>query len=139
MDKQTFKELSRFYLVNPAELEDFAEWVEYLDALLHGPCTIWEEDGKLELIETKVLVDVVNGLKIMIYPNEHAPPHFHVVSANIDASFRISDCSLIDGKISSNDYKKILFWHQRSRQSLIDKRNSTRPTDCKVGVFRETT
>jgi hypothetical protein len=42
-----------------------------------------------EVYEIKKLVDKINNLKIHIYPNDHNPPHFHVLTDNINASFRI--------------------------------------------------
>jgi len=77
------------------------------------------------------------GLKIDIYPKEHAPPHFHVLSPTIDASFRIDNCELLNGNISGSDHKKIRYWHKYAKQLLIEKWNSTRPTHCSVGFYTE--
>jgi len=102
-----------FHTVDPAELDSFDEWAKWLEALLHNPCSIWEEDGELVLLECKQLVERLNGLRIEIYPNEHAPPHFHVKSPNVDASFTIDECKLLKGAISGGDVKKIRYFHSR--------------------------
>ena len=73
-------------MVNPSELEGLKEYAEWLEAILHRPCSVWEEDGKEFLIEIRELVARVNGLKIEIHPNEHPPPHFHVKTPKVNAS-----------------------------------------------------
>lgn len=125
-----------FYSVNPNELETFEEYATYLEAILTGPCSITEKDGKLHLLIIRARVAVIGGLKIEIYPREHTPPHFHVRSATIDASFRIEDCVLLTGEIDRNEFDKIRYWHQHSKLSLVEKWNLFRPTDCVVGPYR---
>lgn len=78
----------------------------------------------------------VRGMKIEIYPKEHPPPHFHVKSSRVDASFKIEDCSLLNGKINYMDSNKIKFWYDHgARLLLIEKWNSTRPSLCVVGPY----
>ena len=88
-------------------------------------------DGKVA--EIRYLVENINNLKIEIRPKEHAPPHFHVISGKINASFSIVECNLLKGKIKNKDIKKIKYWHQMNRQKLIPKWNDLRPDDCPVG------
>jgi hypothetical protein len=77
-------------------------------------------------------------MKIEIRSNEHALPHFHVISPEIDASFRIDNCEILKGQIGTKDYKKIKYWHQSAKSVLIETWNSMRPTDCVVGSFKNT-
>ena len=116
-------------------MEDFAAWLE---AILHNPCSVWEEDGEAFLIEIKQLVARVDGLKIEIYPNEHPPPHFHVKSPNVDASFAIDDCRYLEGKVDNRDKKKIEYWFKHAKPLLIESWNSTRPSNCTVGRYEGT-
>jgi len=136
-DKATLKGTPRFHLVEPADLEDVEEWGEWLEAILHNPCSIWEENGDLVLIEIRQVVARLNGLKIEIYPNEHAPPHFHVRSPNVRASFAIADCTKLEGDVSAADLRKIRYWHAHAKPMLIERWNATRPTDCVVGAYHE--
>ncbi len=133
--KHQAREMNRFHLVNPSELETFEEWAEWLEALLHNPCSIFERDGELLLLENKQLVARVNGLKIEVFSNEHPPPHFHVKSSEIDASFSIEDCRLLNGKIPSSASQKVKYWHRYSKPKLIEAWNSSRPTGCTVGPY----
>lgn len=67
-----------FHKVNPARLVAVEDHVAWLGALINNPCSVWEENGEMLIIEIKQLVERVDGITIEIYPNEHPPPHFHV-------------------------------------------------------------
>lgn len=136
MTKEQLKGTRWFHTVDPSELSGLDEFAEYLEAILNNGCSVLELNGELVLLEIKQLVANVRGLKIEIYSKEHPPLHFHVKSATVDASFIIEDCSLLNGKISSGDYNKILYWHQHSKKILIDCWNKTRPSDCAVGEYK---
>ena len=133
LPKEKLREIGRFHYVNPEELSTFEEYAEWLESILHNPCDVWEEDGEEFLVEIRQLVDRVDGLKIEIYPNEHPPPHFHVVTPNINASFTIESCEKLNGEIDSRNLKKIKYWHKRSKDQLIEVWNETRPFNCVVG------
>lgn len=62
---------------------------------------------------TKERVATIEDLQVIIYSDDHNPPHFHVKSKNskIDAKFKIENCELIRGKICSKDLKKIKAFH----------------------------
>ncbi len=101
---------------------------EYLDTCKISPDGIvYEIRQRVELLQGK--------LKIDIYPNEHAPAHFHVKYNNLDASFRIDNCEKIAGVISEKDYKIIKYWHRHPavKANLIKIWNETRPGNCTVG------
>lgn len=135
---EKLKETPWFHNVDPAKLRSFEDYAAWLEAILHNPCNVWEEDGEMFLIEIRQLVTRVNGLKIEVYSNEHPPPHFHVKSPNVDASFDIESCAFLEGKADSRDRKKIEFWHRKAKPLLIEAWNSTRPTDCTVGLYKGT-
>ncbi|WP_083918085.1 DUF4160 domain-containing protein [Thioalkalivibrio sp. ALgr1] len=135
---EKLKETPWFHNVDPGRLRSFDDYAAWLEAILHNPCNVWEEDGALFLIEIRQLVTRVNGLKIEVYSNEHPPPHFHVKSPNVDASFDIESCAFLEGKVDSRDRKKIEFWHGKAKPLLIEAWNSTRPTDCTVGLYKGT-
>ena len=80
-----------FHSVDPEELNGLKEHCLWLEALLHNACSVFNDCGNMVLLENKHLVERVNGVKIEIFSNEHPPPHFHVKSPNIDASFAIEN------------------------------------------------
>lgn len=138
MSVEDLKETPYFHLIDPNKLTTLEDYAYWLEAILHNPCNVWEENGEMFLIEIKQLVARVDGLKIEIYPNEHPPPHFHVVTPNINVSFDIENCNLVKGGIAGRDRKKIVFWHKHSKPLLIDVWNSTRPLNCTVGKYAGT-
>ena len=137
MDELELNIIEKFFRTPLNSDYSFNNLAIYLESLLYDPCTVIEIEGELELIEIKALVDNVRGMKIDIYPNEHQPPHFHVRSSTFQASFRIDDCSIIQGSIEGSSFRKILYWHKHSKDRLIKKWNTTRPTNCVVGKYME--
>jgi len=134
--KDRLRKSNRFHNVNPNILEGIYEYVEWLESLFHNGCYIGEDsNGEEKLIETRKAIEELKGLKIEIYSNEHPPPHFHVKSPNVNASFDIDNCKKLEGTISSKDYKLIKYWHKKSKDILIEAWNETRPTDCTVGNY----
>ncbi|GMQ49376.1 DUF4160 domain-containing protein [Vibrio sp. 10N] len=136
--KDIARERGRFHKVDPSELLDMDEYAEWLSALLYGQCYVEEFDGELCIIEIKHLVSNQGGVKIEIFSDEHPPPHFHVKSGDIDASFSIEDCSVVDGTVRNKELKAIKFWHNSLKQKLIEVWNETRPSDCTVGLYQGT-
>ena len=49
------------------------------------------------------------GMIFKIYSNDHNPPHFHVMAkdGSLDAKFRIDNCEIISGEVSTKDMKRI--------------------------------
>ena len=135
--KHILRKTALFFLVAPSEIENFTEAVEWLESLLNGDCEVVTQDGRDVVVERRQRVAQVGGLRIEVYPNEHAPPHFHAVSPHVDASFAIEDCTLLHGSVSGKDFRKIQHWHRAFKPLLIERWNETRPTDCKVGSYRE--
>ena len=70
---------------------------------------------------TKERVKTIDDLQIIIYSNDHNPPHFHVKTKNlkIDAKFRIEDCELISGEISSKDLRKIKAFYLSPKGKIV--------------------
>jgi len=128
------KYLSEIPLDEDPSILDYAV---YLELLLNGPFVVWDENGEYQLLSIKARVDTYRNLKITINPNEHPPPHFHVDAENVSASFSIEDCSKLAGHISNSDLRKIKYWYSNSKPKLIEVWNSTRPTNCVVGKYRE--
>ncbi len=125
-----------FFRTNPVELETFEELCIWLEAMLSGPCGIHENnDGSTSVLSQRALVERVKGLTIIINPNEHPPPHFHVKYSGNNISFCIEDCSLRAGNIGNRELKIIRHWHKSSKSKLIQKWNDTRPTNCSVGFY----
>lgn len=94
------------------------------------------EEGLLPLNEE--VVGHIDGLKIEIFPNEHPPPHFRVNYAGETANYAIKDCQQINDGLSKWQ-RTIKKWHKENKVLLIKIWNTTRPSDCPVGVYTEKT
>ena len=57
---------------------------------------------------------------VMIFRNDHDPPHFHVIGAEFSAKFTIADCELLSskGRIRRRDIRDIEVWGQTHRDEL---------------------
>ena len=112
------------------EANDLDEMAEVLFDLLNGGFSVWTDES---LYCIKQLVAIQKGLKIEIRPKEHPPPHFHVKSADLNASFTIEDCEMLSGDLEGRNVSLIKWWHKRSKKKLVEIWNATRPSDCPVG------
>ena len=116
---------------NAASLQD---GTVALERLLSGGYAVWDDDS---LYRIKQLVGRVHGMKIEIYAREHPPPHFHIAGGDVDATFSLVDCSLLEGKVSGRELALVNWWYRRSRSMLLDTWNRTRPVNCPVGPVLE--
>lgn len=132
--KDRLRKSNRFYRVNPDTLVGIEEYAEWLESLFHSGCYIGEEE---KIIETRKSIGKLKGLKIEIYSNEHPPPHFHVKSPNVDASFDIKNCEKLNGNINKKDCQLIKYWHKKAKNELIKAWDEMRPTYCVVGNYKE--
>ena len=64
----------------------------------------------------------VFGMAIILYYEDHEPPHFHVRAANFAARILIRDGSLIDsnGRVTARDMQTLRTWCLRHREALME-------------------
>ena len=75
-------------------------------------------------IWSKERISTIRDTQIIIYSNDHNPPHFHVKSKDntINAKFLMSDCTLISGEIKTKDIKRIKAFHSDLKtRTVMDK------------------
>ncbi len=72
-------------------------------------------------LATKEHVESIKDLNIVIYSNDHNPPHFHVKSKDlkINAKFTIEDCMLMSGDISSKYLKRIKAFYDSPKGKIV--------------------
>lgn len=134
---ELWKDDRHFYNRKADDLESLEQCADFLESLLHGLCGVRVDDdtGELVVCEQKQRVDTVRGLKLEIYSDEHPPPHFHVRTRNINASFVIEDCAPLAGhhKLKKYELNAIRLWHGESKHILVQVWNESRPSNCTVG------
>ena len=106
---------------------------ELAHLLEHFLCEIIDISAEGQIIYGRKRVEKLDSLIIEIHSDEHAPPHFHVTSPDVNATFRISDGVFLAGHIGQREMKIIRLWHQGAKDKLIATWNDTRPSDCPVG------
>jgi hypothetical protein len=82
-------------------------------------------------IQTKERVKTIRNMKIIIYSNDHNPPHFHVISNDnsVNAKFTLDTCQLLSGDIETKDIKRIEAFHKDPKTIIVltkiwDKKNA---------------
>ncbi len=66
----------------------------------------------------------VAGLVVMVYFNDHPPPHIHVRAGRPgdpgleEARFSIESGELIDGRVPAGKVRHVADWCRRNRQAL---------------------
>jgi hypothetical protein len=78
------------------------------------------------------IIAIIDGMKIQVFPNEHPPPHFHVIFAEYRALIRIDTMSLWKGSLPRNKLRVVLAW-ARPRRSLLLAAWKTAIANEKVG------
>lgn len=133
------EDIRRLYLEEIVSLKNIDDVAAHLFSFLNSGCYVLERNGEDLLVETKQLVGREKGLKIEIRQNEHPPPHFHVYTPDIQASFKIDNLGKMEGSIDSKNFKLLKYWYfqKNGKKKLIEIWNSSRPTDCVVGEYKD--
>ena len=59
------------------------------------------------------------GIKIKMYFNDHAPPHFHAEYQGKIGKYEIDPVRLLEGKIPPTAHKLVLQWAKLYKKELI--------------------
>lgn len=63
------------------------------------------------------------GIIIMMFYDEHNPPHFHVKYGEFNAQIRISDFGIMNGKLPSKALALTIEWAAEHQKELTDNWN----------------
>jgi Domain of unknown function (DUF4160) len=63
-------------------------------------------------------VAVVDGVKIMLYANEHSPPHFHAKFAEFQAVIDINRPAISRGSLPPSKAKAVMHWAAERQEAL---------------------
>ena len=66
------------------------------------------------------VIELFEGIKILIFSNDHNPPHFHVYYANYKAMIEISSLKIIRGDLPNKQYQKVVEWASSRQKELLD-------------------
>lgn len=73
-------------------------------------------------------IAIVDGVLILLYFNDHAPPHFHAQGADFHARVRIDDGRVIDyeGRMTPRQQRNLLEWTLVHRDDLMENWHTVR-------------
>lgn len=133
MSLEQLSRIGKSYYFDKNKIEEFEYFEIQLTDFLHSGAYFYND----QIVEARHLVDRLGKIKIEIYSNEHVPPHFHVSSNGLKASFTIDDCALLKNSgFNGKLIKNIQDWFLHSKDKLIDVWNKTRPSDCVVEAIQ---
>lgn len=133
MSLEQLSRIGKSYYFDKNKIEEFECFEIQLTDFIHSGAYFYND----QIVEARHLVDRLGKIKIEIYSNEHVPPHFHVSSNGLKASFTIDDCTLLENSgFNGKLIKNIQDWFLHSKDKLIEVWNKTRPSDCVVGVIQ---
>ena len=61
---------------------------------------------------------IIEGVKIVLYFDDHNPPHFHAIIAEYDALIEIRTLQVMEGELPKNKQKKVLEWAKEHKAEL---------------------
>ena len=65
-------------------------------------------------------VAIVDGIKALVYGNDHGLPHFHLLTAEYRAVIDIETMKLIRGRLPRAKLRKVLAWAEPRRTALLE-------------------
>lgn len=107
----TLNDHLRQRLVECGTLDEVARHLEGMISDFHDADRA--SDGSWRLVSGRAQVQRVGRLSIQIFPQDHAPAHFHVVFGHeVSAKFLLDNGDYLSGTIDSRDRKKIRCWFE---------------------------
>ena len=62
---------------------------------------------------------IIDGIRILMYLNDHEPPHFHVRKAGQKAKIEIVSGCLVSGRLDRGAMKKVQSWRASNQSALL--------------------
>ena len=70
---------------------------------------------------------IIDGITILMWPNDHNPPHFHVRHAEKTGKFDIGTGRMIKGTLDRKTVKKVQAWTISNQAMLLQAWTDSRP------------
>ena len=64
-------------------------------------------------------IAIIDGIRIMMYWDDHAPPHFHAWLGDMDAMFEIATGRMLRGRLDRRSVYKVQQWAEHNREMLM--------------------
>ena len=63
-------------------------------------------------------IAIVDGVKILMFYNDHTPPHFHAILANDEALVALGTLDVIRGALPSAKMRRVMIWARAHQNEL---------------------
>ncbi len=67
------------------------------------------------------IIKIIDSIKILIYFNDHAPPHFHAVYNEYEELIIIETLETYSGNLPGKQRKKVIEWAEKSKDYIKSK------------------
>ncbi len=64
-------------------------------------------------------IDIINGIKIMLFSRDHLPPHLHAQFAEHKALIHLRTFEVIQGNMPNKMLKKVIEYAKENQEELI--------------------
>jgi hypothetical protein len=75
---------------------------------------------------------IIDGIRIMMYLDDHPPPHVHAFMSGREAQFEILTGSQMEGELDRRSMRKVKLWIESNRTFLMEQwkkcQSNTSPT-----------
>jgi hypothetical protein len=78
-------------------------------------------------MKTMPTIKIIDSIKILIYFEDHLPPHFHAQYAEHEELIEIQTLKTYIGKIPAKQRKKVIQWAEKHQDYLMKKWNQYNP------------
>jgi hypothetical protein len=69
---------------------------------------------------TMPTIETIDGIKILLYSNDHVPPHFHVWYGEYRAMIDIQTLKIIKGELPNKALSKVIEWAENNQADLLE-------------------
>ncbi|PHN07140.1 DUF4160 domain-containing protein [Flavilitoribacter nigricans] len=66
-------------------------------------------------------IKIIDSIKILMYFNDHLPPHFHAIYNEYEVLIEIRSLKVYAGKLPKSQMKKVLDWAGSNQEFLMKK------------------
>jgi Domain of unknown function (DUF4160) len=63
---------------------------------------------------------IIDGIRIMMYLDDHHPPHVHAWKNGLDAQFEIATGQIMEGRLDKRTVRKVQTWIELNRDLLFE-------------------
>ncbi|MGB0929131.1 MAG: DUF4160 domain-containing protein [Chitinophagales bacterium] len=74
-------------------------------------------------------IHLIQSIKILIYFNDHLPPHFHAQYNEYEELIEINTLETYQGKLPNKQRKRVIEWARQNQDFLIETWNEFNPNN----------